>query len=536
MVFTLHRYILGELLRVFILTSLALTLILSLGMILEPVSKYGIGPKQVIHLIGYFLPITLTFVLPIAALFASSLVYGRFASDNELNACRASGVSTATLIYPGLALAIVVATANLILSFHVIPAFVKRAEKSYKADAQQILFRNIQRKGFYKLPEGKKRNYRLYADHVDTQNNILSGIIVVEVKNSEINRIITAEKARVDFNVHKRFNEVEITAYNTYQMGTKNEGGFSARWTPISAEFPQLLDDNIKFKKIEEMKAIRTNPMLFSPIEERAREVYGQFVTELLAQDINSAINRAEGSFYGLYSEPNSIKFTAGKCIAKDDKRIELSQEVVAIESNSATSQPLRTLLTNKAVLHIEGDELDPTLTMEFHSPTWQRPDGSQGLSGRAIIRGLLVPQQLKNKYLAKNILHAVEPNRILAALDGRPSEPLKNLENKLRWKIRTTLAQIKAEIHWRLVFGTGCIPMILIGIGLGVILRGGHILTAFAVSCVPAAILMVGIMMGKNITKNPDSHAGSGIILMWAVMLLLIALAALIYRKLLKN
>ena len=72
MVFTLQRYILGELLKVFTLTALALTLILSLGMILEPVSQYGVGPTQVIHLIGYFLPITLTFVLPIAALFAAA--------------------------------------------------------------------------------------------------------------------------------------------------------------------------------------------------------------------------------------------------------------------------------------------------------------------------------------------------------------------------------------------------------------------------------------------------------------------------------
>ncbi|MCK4752541.1 MAG: LptF/LptG family permease, partial [Planctomycetes bacterium] len=149
MVFTLHRYIFREVFRVFILATVALTLILSLGMILRPVQEYGVGPRQVIHLIGYFLPITLTFILPIAALFATALVYGRFANDNELDACRASGISLMTLVYPGLALAIIVAIANLILSFYVMPAFVHRAEKSLKADAKQILFRNIQRRGYY---------------------------------------------------------------------------------------------------------------------------------------------------------------------------------------------------------------------------------------------------------------------------------------------------------------------------------------------------------------------------------------------------
>ncbi|MHC4364386.1 MAG: LptF/LptG family permease [Planctomycetota bacterium] len=126
MIFTLQRYIFRETFRVFVLAAVALTLILSLGMILRPVQEYGVGPRQVIHLMGYFLPITLTFVLPMAALFAAALVYGRFAGDNELDACRASGISLLTLVYPGLALAVMVAIANLILSFHVVPAFVHR--------------------------------------------------------------------------------------------------------------------------------------------------------------------------------------------------------------------------------------------------------------------------------------------------------------------------------------------------------------------------------------------------------------------------
>ena len=50
MLFTLHRYIFRELLRVFILAVVALTLMLSLGSILQPVQEYGVGPRQVIHL------------------------------------------------------------------------------------------------------------------------------------------------------------------------------------------------------------------------------------------------------------------------------------------------------------------------------------------------------------------------------------------------------------------------------------------------------------------------------------------------------
>ena len=130
MVFTLQRYIFRELFRIFLMATIGLTLILSLGGVLQPVQEYGVGPRQVVHILLYFMPITLTFVLPMAALFASALSYGRFAGDNELNACRASGISLTTLVYPGLVLAILVAIANLLLSFHIMPYFVHLAEKS----------------------------------------------------------------------------------------------------------------------------------------------------------------------------------------------------------------------------------------------------------------------------------------------------------------------------------------------------------------------------------------------------------------------
>jgi len=549
MIFTLHRYMLRELIKVFVLATLALTIMLSLGSILRPVQQYGVGPRQVLHLMGYFLPIILTFVLPIAALFAASLVYGRFAGDNELDACRASGINLLTLLYPGLALAIIVAIANLILSFHVMPTFVHRAEKSLKADAKQILFRNIQRRGYYKLPSDRDRRYLVYADLADLQSDTLSGVVVVEVEGAVIEKIITAESARVLFNPHRRFNEVQITAHNTYQLGPEDEGGFFAEWLSLPTEFGSLLGDDIKFKKLGEMKKIRdVDLMLFDPIAKLARRVYAQLTTELLAKDIADRIaadtkrDRMRlatpdntNSFYKLHSGHRFVEFTAARCTVPDEKEVELSGEVVAVESDAVSRQTLRTLRCEKAVLNIEGDELTPTLTMELYSPTWQRADGSEGFAHRAIIRGLILPSSVTDEFKTRNVLEAIRLASQSPALK-KTTPKLTDLQSRLRRKIQRTLAEIEAETHSRLVFGIGCVSMIIIGIGLGIILKGGHLLVAFGVSCVPAAVLIVCIMMGKNITKNPGAHAGSGIILMWAGLVVLAFLAALIYRRLLKN
>jgi lipopolysaccharide export LptBFGC system permease protein LptF len=194
MVFIIHRYIFRDLIRVFTLATVALTVIMSLGSLLRPVQEYGVGPKQVLDLLSYFMPITLTFVLPVAALFATSLVYGRFAADNEFDACKASGISPAMLVYPGLILAIIVAIANLMLSFHVVPVYVKRAERAVKADAKQILFRNIYRQGFYCLPGG---SFRIYADAADPKNSNLYGVVIIDTSKSNNTKLITAEAARL---------------------------------------------------------------------------------------------------------------------------------------------------------------------------------------------------------------------------------------------------------------------------------------------------------------------------------------------------
>jgi len=534
MVFTLHRYIFRQVLKVFVGATLALTTILSLGMVLQPVQEYGVGPRQVLHLIGYFLPITLTFVLPLAAIFATALVYGRFAGDNELDACRASGVSLMTLVYPGAVLAIIVAIAQLVLSFYVVPVFVQRAETALKADAKQILFRNIGRRGYYELPAG---SYRIYADYASLENDTLSGVVAIETNEAKIQKIITAEKARIEFNPHQQFNEVKITAHNTYQIASEEEGGFSAEWLSLSTEFGSLLGDDIKFKKVDEMKKIRVDPLRFVPLARLARKTYAQFTTELLAQDITRKIADKSNSFYNLHSDRTLVEFTAGDCTVQSENQIKFTGRVVVMESEIAGAKPVRTLRCEKAWLHLVGDELAPTLTMELYSPAWQRADGTKGIAtGRLRIGGLVLPQSVSEQFETADVLESIQPAAVAAALCNGPGKNLEQLQAALRMKIQKTLTEIEAEMHSRLVGGIGCVALIMVGIGFGIVLKGGHLLSGFGASCLPAAALIVAIMMGKNITKNPDAQAGSGIALMWVALAVLWLFTIILYRKLLKN
>jgi lipopolysaccharide export LptBFGC system permease protein LptF len=528
------------------LAAVALTLILSLGSILQPIQEYGVGPRQVVHLMGYFLPITLTFVLPMAALFAGASVYGRLANDNELDACRASGISLPAMTYPGLALAMMVAIANLILSFYVMPVFVHRAEKSFKTDAKQILFRNIERRRYYELPPDGR--YLIYADQANIHNDTLLGAVVTEMKNNQIEKIIMAEAAKVIFNMHETFSEVQIIAYKSIQMGAEGEGG--AELGSLTKEVGSLLGDEIKFKKIDEMRRIKADLMQFFPIAQQAREMYGQLFIELLAQDISDGMANAPkpdgapagppektNSFYELLGEPNSVKFTAGQCSVQGAE-VELSDNVVVTEYQTDSKRPLRTLSCPAASLHLEGDKLAPTLTMDIRSA---QDAGSGQLIMRYIIRGLIPPQTVEaraNEFKTRNgSLRTEKLARALSEVRGlEPSDALAAMQSKLERLIRKTFVEIKAEIHSRLVFGIGCVPMILIGIGLGILKKGGHLLSAFGASCVPAAVLIVCIMSGKQLTENLSAQTVSGIALMWTGLGFLALLALGIYARMLRH
>jgi hypothetical protein len=130
-------------------------------------------------------------------------------------------------------------------------------------------------------------------------------------------------------------------------------------------------------------------------------------------------------------------------------------------------------------------------------------------------------------------MLDIVLPKETASVLPGSASSMLAGQRASLARQIRRTLVDIKAEMNSRLVFGIGCIPMIMIGIGLGIVNRGGHLLSAFGASCIPSAVLIVAIISGKHVTENMTAQGVSGILVMWAGLACLSVLATVIYARL---
>lgn len=529
MLFTLHRYIFRELFKVFILATVALTLMMSLGSMYRPIQEYGVGPEQVFHLLGYFLPITLTFVLPMSALFASSLVYGRFASDNELDACRASGVSLLTLVYPGLCLGIVVSITTLVLSFYVVPNFVHRAEKTIKANAKQILFRNIQRKGYYTIPGGK---FRIFADDASPEEDTLEGVVIVQTKDKEIDKLITAEAARIVFDLDSEINEVSVIAKEAFRIDADSQAYFGE--LPVSSEFKSLLTDNIKFQRIDDLKRIQADMMYFGPVREVAMQCRAQMAVELMNDLITETLANSDDNAYRFVSENKIVLFRAAGATAGRGGRIELEGPVKLVEYDEDLHTRICSWECEQANIEFEGNQPGAEFEMVLLNPAYDRGD-FKGFASQHVVK-MPLPENIERKLSKANLLETIGALGTENSLLEDPSKESIRLKERLRYEIDSTTNEINAEVHSRLVFGLGCTTLILTGIALGVIFGGGHLLSAFGASSIPAAGLIVFIMTGKELTKNTSTPMETGPIVMWVGLVLLSLLAFMIYRKLLKT
>ncbi len=112
----LTRYILFDLLKVFLFTLLSMTVFVFLVLIGKEAVENGLGLLPVLRLLPYMLPQAMQFAVPGTMLLAATSVYGRIAASNEIIAVKALGISPMVMLWPTLILATVVSFGAVVLN------------------------------------------------------------------------------------------------------------------------------------------------------------------------------------------------------------------------------------------------------------------------------------------------------------------------------------------------------------------------------------------------------------------------------------
>ena len=192
----LDRYIARELVSPFAFGCALFTFFLVIDRIYhltDLVVTKGVPFPLVVQLLVYMLPSFLAHTLPMALLIAVLLAGGRLASDLEITAFKAAGVSALRLFRPvlGASLLVTLLTAGLTL-------FVNPAANG---EFQRQLFRIVQVRAMSALQERVFNDtfggLTIYVEDVSASQIALRGLLVSNERDPTLSRIITAREGRL---------------------------------------------------------------------------------------------------------------------------------------------------------------------------------------------------------------------------------------------------------------------------------------------------------------------------------------------------
>ncbi len=190
------RYVMAEVLGPFILGFLLYTFLLLIQFLFasaEMIIRRGVPAVQVGKLLGLTLPNIVVLTIPMSFLFAILVAVGRLASDSELTALRASGVSLFSLYRPILLFSLLLTALNTYLMVDTLPKGNSALQQLRIDIITQSVDRQVEPRVFYEEWEG----VMLYVFEVRPGESEWRGVFVAENLPSTENQVTVASRGEV---------------------------------------------------------------------------------------------------------------------------------------------------------------------------------------------------------------------------------------------------------------------------------------------------------------------------------------------------
>lgn len=167
-----NRTLFFELVRVFLLGLAGMTGIFVFFGVVQTASQNGLSAGQTLAVLPLVVPMSWPYTIPATTLFASCVVYGRLANDNEAVALKAAGVDLLTAVRPALLLGVLTTAATAALLHTVVPRSLQRQEAEFLRDPEEVLYNWLKRDRSLR----SNKDYSVYVR--DVQNRQLKDVVV----------------------------------------------------------------------------------------------------------------------------------------------------------------------------------------------------------------------------------------------------------------------------------------------------------------------------------------------------------------------
>ncbi len=544
---TLYAYLTRDLIKVTLLTLVAITLLMTVLAIIQPLRKLGLAGAQVLSLFVFTMPVMVSFTLPVATLFATALVYGRFSQDRELLACRASGLSTLALLRPALVLGALVTVSSLLLSNFIAPNLSTLAGVA-QSNVPGILYHRLKTRGYVSVGRAGKKHI-VHADRVEPENDTLHGVVYAYLQEPAPPRhpgeaprprgmfLASASAAYLDFRMsdpNRRdrvvIQPVEPSIIQTGEMVAPPIAP-TARTMRLVMPLPNPIAEKPSWYSWPDLQRRLDNPMLSAKVRREIARIKQAIRSDVLARDIVDAIGA--GKSYDQLSQGDEIfRIVADEATVDADGAAVLRGVTVTILRRSRLAEQI-TADNGRVVVASAAEAERPQVTIKLSENvaiTFHGPAGRRQTRDVQWARGEIpVPEAIRTAAAA------IDP-RELCREPARftPNEKiLRAVRHVTGYIIPRMRSALVAEQHGRVAYGVSCFLMVAMGAALGVIFRGGQFISAFVTSVVPASLVVFLLMMGKTMVQNPDVPAVVGLACIWGAIVALFAADAAIYALL---
>jgi lipopolysaccharide export system permease protein len=141
----IERMVFWELVKVFLLSLTALTGLFLLAGLIQEAAQRGLSPGQVLVAVPLLIPNTLPYTIPATTLFATCVVYGRMAHDNEVLALKGAGVNTMHLLKPAILLGLLTSGVTVLLYYDTIPRTQQVMRAAFMKNGEEIIYGVLKR-------------------------------------------------------------------------------------------------------------------------------------------------------------------------------------------------------------------------------------------------------------------------------------------------------------------------------------------------------------------------------------------------------
>lgn len=213
----LHRYILREFLRSFLLSFGTIFCILIVVQCILLLQRHGVELRHVVKILPFVLPHMLSYIISVSIISACSIAFGRLATDNELSAISWCGIHLRIIVLPIVILSLGLSGLCLWINHAVVPQSSYRQARFLKEALQDLIVLRLSL-GQRDIELG---NHRLNIARV--RDRVFYGVSFVTLdKYNRPENIVSSRECRFNYDQEKGDITLTFDDYSGYFFDYKN--------------------------------------------------------------------------------------------------------------------------------------------------------------------------------------------------------------------------------------------------------------------------------------------------------------------------